>query len=88
MKITGFSFKKTNDGEVVGVSGKEIIPHRLDLIKSAINAGKNNNDIDNMFFNFDLPDCENGTTLEQMHEEAELYRNWKSNLHMRMLDSA
>lgn len=60
---------------MVGVPGKKILPHRIDLIKKAIADGYNPEE---MFFNFRLPNCENSSDQKQIDEEVELFETWKS----------
>jgi len=76
-KISGFSFKKLKSGEAVGVEGKKILPHRVDLISQFMNEKK---DVSDMFFNFNVADCINESNMEQIYAESELLETWESSL--------
>ena len=77
MAITGFSFKKDDSGNVSGVAGKKVLPHRYILIREAINKRtKSEKEISEMFYNFQLPDCRNASSLEELDKEGELMLHW------------
>ena len=74
MKITGFSLNKGKDGEFVAKPGKQILPHRIDLIKKLM-LTKNN--LDNVFFNFNISEYDTCSTLNQIDEEIKLFEQYR-----------
>jgi len=76
--IAGFSFRKTQKGELIPEPGKEIFPHRIDIIKEKMARGEDPGDL---FFNFQTPGCENALTAEQMKEESELFDQYLRKFH-------
>jgi len=74
MTTTGFSFKKDKSGEAVAVPGKKKKPHRVELISDLINKG---GDPSEMFFNFQLEDCENASNAEMIKKENDLFEKWE-----------
>ena len=79
-KVSGFSFKKSNDGDVIGIAGKKELPHRIEKIRQAINKNFPPDEINRMFFNFDLKDCRVDLTKEELEEELILFKDWDENL--------
>jgi hypothetical protein len=75
-KVSGFSFKKDNKGKVEGVAGKKILPHRIELIETAIKQKKPKNNIAEMFFNFQLKDCRNESSRKEIEIESSLFDEW------------
>jgi len=74
MAITGFSFKKTQDGKVIGVPGKKQRPHRVELISNMIDQGEDPSDV---FFNFHMEDCENASGADLIKKENKLFKKWE-----------
>ena len=74
MAITGFSFKKSKTGTLIGEAGIKILPNRIDKIKQLILDG-NKAELDKTFFNFKVPDHNNNMTLSQLETELQLYRS-------------
>lgn len=55
--------------------GKEVLPHRVDIIEDKLNrmdlAG-----LSDMFFNFTLKDCRNASTRDQIKKENKLAQKY------------
>jgi len=79
-KTSGFSFAKTNTGDVVGVAGKKLLPHRIELIQKSIDRHDPPYEINEMFFNFKLKDCRTESTEEERDQEAKLFYDWITEL--------
>ena len=72
MAVSGFSFGKSKTGELLARPGKVLLPHRIDLLKRMINNQEQENLFD-VFFNFNIEGYENASTLDQINEEMRLF---------------
>jgi len=72
-QVSGFSFTEIKPGEFIVRQGQPILPHRLELIKTAIKRNRPQSEIIEMFFNFTLPGCINETSKAQLMEELNLF---------------
>lgn len=53
------------------IEGEKIMPHRIDLIKKLMDANKLDG-LEDLFFNFNVPDHKTSLTWQQVEEESSL----------------
>jgi len=72
-KVTGLKLNISSKGEVTGtIQGKKILPHRIDLIRKYMDAGKLEG-LEDLFFNFNVPGHLTSLTWQQVQEESNLF---------------
>ncbi len=75
-KFTGIKLKFSADGECTDiVRGKEEIPHRVDIIAQKM-AAREYDVLANMFFKFNIRDCRNASTIDQIRQEQNLFEEY------------
>lgn len=81
MAFTGIKLNFSDDGECVEiVRGKEILPHRIDLIEERLDKGQIDG-LDEMFFNYSLENCRNASTKADVEKENLLIQRFFEILH-------
>jgi len=71
-KFTGIKLNFSPTGEATITKGEVIMPHRIDLIRNKLDSGDLEN-IENMFFCLDVPDCKNNSKREHIVQENGLF---------------
>ena len=75
-KFTGIKLNFSEDGECVKIiRGREVLPHRVDLIKQKL-SNCDLSGIENMFFNFTLKGCRTASTAKHIKIENALVEQY------------
>jgi hypothetical protein len=85
-KVSGFSFRKSKDGQVSGIAGKKLKPKRYEIIKKAIENHQNPFDINDMFFNYESDKYDTTTSNTELNEEFVLFSRWQEIVQSRIDD--